>query len=80
MTSRLTVSAPVHDSHSIRSPIDARQIFNRKSVTAGRKEPKWQPLTVGALMEYAPVRTAGGIGDFRYGQARNWTTPSASVF
>jgi len=77
MTARLTVSAPVHDNHPLRSPIDQRPIFNRKSFTAARKEPRWQPLTVGALMEYAPVRTAGGIGDFRFGQATNWRTTTA---
>lgn len=47
----------------------------------GRKgsiDPKWQPLTLGALMDYSEKRRAHGQGRFRYGSVQHWHRSQAS--
>ncbi|XP_002129340.2 uncharacterized protein LOC100185515 isoform X1 [Ciona intestinalis] len=78
MTSRITISAPVHDLSGFRPQIGQRRLFSRKPSTA-KRDPKWQPLTVGALMEYAPTKRILGFGEFGYGQASRWKTPAPST-
>ncbi|XP_076823917.1 uncharacterized protein LOC143469982 isoform X1 [Clavelina lepadiformis] len=78
MTARVTVTAPVHDQSSIRTLVGQRRLFSRKAFTA-RRDPTWQPLTIGALMEYAGSKRVMGMGEFHHGQASRWKTPALTT-
>nr|CAB3262945.1 uncharacterized protein LOC100185515 [Phallusia mammillata] len=79
MTARVTVSAPVHDTTGYRDSINQARLFTRRSLHQQKREPTWQPLTVGALMEYSPTKHAMGAGEFRFGQTSRWKTPAPST-
>lgn len=38
----------------------------------GSQDPKWQPLTIGALMDYSTKREVFGKGRFRFGSINYW--------
>lgn len=72
MKNRVVVSAPIHDPSSIR-PRDAhRPIYSPRPPT--KRDPTWQPLTIGGLMDYASAKYVQGSGEFRHGQSSRWKT------
>ena len=77
MKERVVVTAPVHDPSSFRPLDGGRRVFTPRPPI--KRSPTWQPLTVGALMEYASTKYVLGQGSFRHGQTARWRTSAIAT-
>lgn len=77
MVARYSVSAPVNRP-SFSKEWRQQEKRSQNGMREMKKNTRWEPLTFGTLMEYAPTKPTLGSGDFNQGKARYWRNASSA--